>query len=465
VSWQNVSDAPLTSTASEDAILDVDRATGRTVVSQLTAVCSLSAVSDDDGATWTPAAKPCETPPAVDHQTIGAGPFHAPLPQGAVYPDAMYYCSQNVALAECALSLDGGMTYGAGSVTWTSAQCFGLHGHVKVAPDGTVYVPDKACGAPECLIITSTAGPNCHPGFAVSEDNGTTWTVHTIADQHTRLYDGGDPSIGIGSKGTVYFGYNDRDGRPKVAVCTDAGATCSPSVDVSGPFDIANTEMPTVVAGDDDRAAFAFLGSSTPGDDQQNTFTGTWHVYVAVTYDGGSHWTTSDATPDHPVQRGCIEFAATCPSTRAGDDQRNLLDFNDLTIDREGRILYAYTDGCQPDLGLHHGGHGSCLQDPTRLSGIDQEIEGPAIARQSCGRTLYASFDAQAVPCNGSGSVRSASTAPAPTPPPAAGPGAPARVAIPNTSGGPSGAAGAAAGALGLSAALLARRRRRRTRD
>jgi len=400
VTWTDVSDAPLTNSASEDAILYVDQRTGRTLVSQLTAVCSLSAVSDDDGATWTPSAKPCETPPAVDHQTIGGGPFASPLPPSPIYPDALYYCSQNVLEAECALSLDGGITYGAAVPMWTSDQCFGIHGHIKVAPDGTAYVPNKACGSPECIITTSTAGPNCHPGFAVSTNNGLSWTVHTIDDGHTRYFNTGDPSIGVGSQGTMYFGYGDRDGHPKVAVCTSQGTSCGPSVNVSGPYPIQQVEMPTVVAGDDNRAAFAFLGSTTPGDDQQNAFVGTWHLYVATTYDGGKTWTTNDATPNAPVQRGCIEFNSACPSARGDDDQRNLLDFNDITIDREGRVLAAYTDGCQPDLGPPPK-HGTCLKDATRLSGLNPEIEGPAFARQSCGRTLFAKFDGTLPACTG----------------------------------------------------------------
>ena len=390
---------PVSDTVSEDAILAVDRNTGRTFVSQLLLACSAGAVSDNDGTTWTPAPKACQTPAAIDHETIGAGPFAAPLPAGVVYPDAAYYCSQNVGEAECALSLDGGLTYGAASVMWNSSQCFGLHGHVKVAPnDGTVYVPDKACGAPECLIVTNTAGPNCHPGFAVSTNNGTTWTVHTINDGHFRYFTTGDPSIGIGSAGTMYFGYNDRNGHPKIAVCSHRGTACGPSVDVGTAFHIENTEMPTVVAGDDNRAAFAFLGSTTPGDDQENSFVGTWNVYVAVTYNGGKTWTTTDATPNAPVQRGCIEFNSSCPHARGSDDQRNLLDFNDLTIDREGHILVAYTDGCQQDP-TPAAGHGPCATDATRLSGLNPEIEGPAILRQSCGLGLYAKYDPAARRC------------------------------------------------------------------
>jgi hypothetical protein len=399
--FSDVSDVPLETTLSLDAILDVDRGTGRTFVTQLDTLgaCSAGAFSTDDGSSWTPA-QSCQIPAGPDHQTIGAGAFAAPLPNPApTYPDAVYYCSQSVAFAGCALSVDGGLTYGNQNQMWTSAQCFGLHGHVKVAPnDGTVYVPNKACGSPECLIVTSTAGPNCHPGFAVSTNNGLSWTVHTINDQHSRLYDTGDPSVGVGANGTMYFGNNDRDGHPKIAVCTNQGTTCGPSVDVSGPYHIENVEMPTVVAGDDNRAAFAFLGSTTPGDDQQNAFVGTWDLYVAVTYDGGAHWTTTDATPNAPVQRGCIEFDGDCPSSRGSDDQRNLLDFNDLTIDKEGRILYAYTDGCQQDP-QPASGHGPCATDATRLSGLNPEIEGPAILRQNCGLTLYSQFDGTLPSC------------------------------------------------------------------
>jgi hypothetical protein len=399
--FSDVSDAPLTNSASEDAILAVDPGTGRTFVSQLSGACSIGAVSTDDGTSWIPSPHPCQTPAGPDHQTIGAGPYAPPLAgnPGLAYPDAVYYCSQSVVTASCALSVDGGLTYGAASPTWTSSQCFGLHGHVKVAPDGTAYVPDKACGAPECLIVTSTAGPNCHPGFAVSTNNGLNWTVHTINDGHFRYYTTGDPSIGIGSAGTMYYGYGDRDGHPKIAVCTSQGTSCGPSKDVGGSFHIENTEMATVVAGDDNRAAFAFLGSTMPGDDQQASFHGTWNLYVATTYDGGNTWTTTDVTPNAPIQRGCIEFNASCPSARASNDQRNLLDFNDLTIDREGRIVAAYTDGCQQDP-TPAAGHGSCANDATRLSGLNPEIEGPAIARQSCGLGLYAAFDAGSVPCS-----------------------------------------------------------------
>ena len=46
--------------------------------------------------------------------------------------------------------------------------------------------------------------------------------------------------------------------------------------------------FPTMVAGDDDRAAFAVFGSTTAGSAEDRAFAGLWHLYVATTYDGGN---------------------------------------------------------------------------------------------------------------------------------------------------------------------------------
>ena len=116
------------------------------------------------------------------------------------------------------------------------------------------------------------------------------------------------------------------------------------------------------------------------GDTQSADFLGVWHLYVAFTYDGGRTWTTSDATPSDPVQRGCIWNGG------GSNPCRNLLDFNDITVDKVGRVLVGYADCCT----------GSCVTDPTQNA-----TAGPAtaqdalatIARQTGGRGLFSSFD------------------------------------------------------------------------
>ncbi len=121
----------------------------------------------------------------------------------------------------------------------------------------------------------------------------------------------------------------------------------------------------------------AFYGSTTSGDGSANSFTGIWHLYVANTFDGGLHWTTTDATPKDPMQRGCIW------SHGGADICRNLLDFFDMTVDKQGRVQVGYVDGCTD---------GACAQAALTAKGNAYTARG-VIARQSSGRRLIANFD------------------------------------------------------------------------
>ena len=363
--WSDVSagaatGCPQGSTLSLDPILFTDHETGRTFESQLSGADSLTCWTDDDGATWNPS-EGGGIPSGVDHQTVGGGPYSAggigALPTSS-YPNAVYYCSQDIATAFCATSRDGGTTFGAGVPTYSLLDCGGLHGHVKVAPDGTAYLPNKGCGADAAVVV--------------SKDNGSSWTVQHVTGSTPS---DSDPSVGVGSNGTVYFGYVGADGKPGVAVSTDQGKTWTHQQTVGSEFGIQNAVFPAMVAGDDDRASFAYLGTPTDGDYQDTAnFKGVWHLYVTTTYDGGQTWVTSDATPNDPVQRGSI----CTGGTTCGDD-RNLLDFIDVTVDDHGRVEVGYADGCI----------NACVTDPAQ----NNHDAYATIARQSSGRTLFAAFD------------------------------------------------------------------------
>ncbi|PZS09382.1 MAG: hypothetical protein DLM70_01690, partial [Chloroflexi bacterium] len=274
--WKDVS-AFNTSKTSLDPILFTDHKTGRTFVSQLTGQDSLTSYTDNDGAAWTPS-QGGGIPSGVDHQTIGSGPYSTSSltpPNAGLngFKEAVYYCSQDIAAAFCARSDDGGLTFGAGVPIYNLSQCTGIHGHVKVDQiDGTVYVPNRNCGGQQ--------------GVAVSTDNGTTWTIRTVPDSTAAI--GNDPSVGIGSKGTIYLGYQGKDGHARIAVSHDKGVTWSKSLDVGAQAGVQNSVFPAVVAGDDNRATFAYLGSATGGDFQsQAYYNGVWHLYTSTTYDGG----------------------------------------------------------------------------------------------------------------------------------------------------------------------------------
>jgi hypothetical protein len=358
------------SRVSLDPILWTDSTTGRTVASQLDLACSEMSFTDDDGNTWTPT-QGCGVPAGPDHQTVGGGNWAAPKPLLTTgYPHAVYYCSQGIADAICARSDDGGLTFGPGVPIYNITQCGGLHGHIRVSPDGTAYVPNHNC---------QDAAGVARDAIVVTPDNGLTWIVRTVPGSKTSSA-GGDPSVAAGANNTLYFGFVNYDGHPKVAVSHDHGATWSKPFDAGTYWDLQNAEFAEVIAGDDDRAAFAFLGTTTPGDDQSAAFNGVWHLYVATTYDGGKSWTTGDVTPTDPVQRGCIWNGG------GSNPCRNLLDFNDITTDNIGRVLVGYADGCT----------GSCVNDPTANASTGPSSAQDAlatIARQATGKTLFGAFD------------------------------------------------------------------------
>jgi hypothetical protein len=327
--------------------------------------------SDDDGMTWTPD-QSGGIASAVDHETIGGGPYHAPL-TNPVYPHAVYYASQDIAAALISRSDDGGSTYGPSVQMYTVSTCNGLHGHIKVAPDGTVYVPNRACGNDPILNGGTTA-------VVVSADNGITWTVKPVQNgsvPNTPATD--DPGVGIDASGTVYCLFALNGTNAAVGMSTDQGTTWKNIFDVGAGLGLTNVAFPAAAGGDAGRAAVAFYGSKAgAGDSNADGYTGVWHLYVAETFDGGDHWTTTDATPTLPMQRmGLLRGGG-------GPMDRNLLDFFDLQIDRDGRVLVGYVNGCSG---------GDCSQAPVNPDG-STTVTGntysatAAIARQSSGRRL-----------------------------------------------------------------------------
>jgi PKD repeat protein len=330
---------------------------------------SLGSYSDTDGNSYLPGGNG-GAPAGPDHETLGGGPFHAPIPTppSPLYPNAIYYCSQNGAQeAECSRSDDGGQTFGPGVPIFDPTLCGGgIHGHVKVSPQGTVYVPNSSCAAGNPL------GAN---GAATSKDNGITW-VETNVPGSTGSQ---DPAVGMGQNNvgkpvgqvpnTLYLGWISGDGHAHAAHSPDEGATWQDDIDVSSIFGIQKAVFPVVVAGDDNRAAYGFLGT-----DPDFTTKQVWHLYIATTYDGGKSWILIDATPNDPVQIGNV-----CLLGLGCSGGRNLLDFNGIDVDKEGRALLGYTDGCI-----------NCAN----TQNITQSSQAHGtIARQSGGRRLFAAFD------------------------------------------------------------------------
>ncbi|MFN2582586.1 MAG: sialidase family protein, partial [Candidatus Dormibacteria bacterium] len=276
--WTDVS-APATKVTSFDPILFTDPVTGRTVVSQLDLLCSLSEVTPDDGATWLPS-NGCAQNGSEDHQSVGGGPFHTPVPTlpSPAYPHAVYYCNQDggalviggSTAAYCGLSLNGGVTYQPGVPIYSFAQCGGLHGHIRVGPDGTAIVPNQSCDpTATCMNPVSLCIPFHNQAAVVSTNNGTTWSVNVLPKSHSTLRS--DPAVATDSAGKWYFAYEDAVGLDQstglqtgglamISTSSDNGTTWSDPVDVGAPFNVKNVTFPEVIGGGPGRAAYAFLG-------------------------------------------------------------------------------------------------------------------------------------------------------------------------------------------------------------
>jgi hypothetical protein len=381
-----------------DPILWTDPQTGRTICGELQGAFGATngIITDDDLTTATPEFATGVTN-GQDHQTIGSGPPNRNIANrqpNAGVPNLWYYASQAVATATVATSFDGGVTFQPAVPAYTFQQCGGLHGHVKVAADGTVYVPNRGCQG--------------KVGLATSFDNGLNWTVQTIP---TSTSGGSDPSVGIGAGGRLYVGYTDGAEHPHVAVSDDRGATWRNDYDFALALtpNLTAAAFPQAVAGDNDRAAIFFLGttSTNPGDPVGTdnggagpNFAGTWYPYIATTADGGLTWnvTRADNDPLHPgvknpAQQGVIcLIGTTCPgpTTSPGTiDTRNLADFNEVTVDPRGRVTAVYADGCNFD-------H-SCItlpdNDPTATRINNQGVARLTILRQRGGMRLFKEFE------------------------------------------------------------------------
>ena len=382
--WRNLGRGGAPTTA--DPFLTVDQhrlpdgsANNRVWIAQLLAATSYMAHNDRaENTTWTRSLTGPGEIHGVDNQSIVVGPYpnnqKPPTARSdANYPHAMYYCSHSGVNAFCSRSDDGGLTFNTSRPIFPLTSGCNNHGHVKVGPDGTVYVPmNNTCEGAE--------------GVSLSIDAGETWHYIKVPGTVSGRW---DSSIAIANDGkTIYYGYGEEgDDRAMIIKGTldksDPAAPAihwqTPAIDVGKAAGLVNIVFPTVVAGDPDRAAFIFHGTTTEGDSgDQSAFPASaeWHLYVATTTDGGANWSLRNITPNDPTQRGSIcDGGTTCDND---PDDRNLLDFMDADIDGEGRILISYSDGCVD-------GCIASLPNSYTARGY--------IARQTTGPRMYAEFD------------------------------------------------------------------------
>ena len=385
--WVDVHDPLLCQDGTSDPWLWVDPVTDRVFnVQMVSLVGTWVCWSDDDGESWLGNPYDQGPLPVNDHIKLASGPWRS-LESGPgygaigslnpIYETAVYFCYNKLVGVFCYTSFDGGATFPVGGQVIGLAGSGGLHGTITTAPDGTVYVPPRLAT----------------PTVLMSKDNGLTWTATAMQGE------GADtPSprknteVGTDAASNAYHVWTGADGRVWMSTSTTSGSSWDAPVPVSPP-EIVSTTFPHIDAGDPGRVAIAYLGSDdsaaigapdidgAPWDGNPHTATGnvTYDLYLTYSLDAleaEPTWVTLKLTDD-PVQVGSICISSG-DCRQIGGSNRNLLDFNDLTMGPDGRVYIAWADGCT----------GTCADGTDQTPENSRDRRG-MVAIQTLGPTLY----------------------------------------------------------------------------
>ena len=339
--------------------------------------------SDDDGETWLGNPHDSGPIPLNDHIKLGTGPWTSDgygaiaNSNPATWETATYFCYNKIAGIFCYTSFDGGASFEVGGQIFGMATTNGgLHGAITSAPDGTVYVPPR--------VET--------PTIIMSKDNGLTWSERTMGLDVGTPYPRKNSEVGTDSESNAYHIWTSTDQGVYMSRSTDSGNTWEENSIRISPVGVISSVFPHIDAGDPGRIAITYLGSEDAGllntsDIDGNPWDGnahyapdntTYHLYITYSLnalDDEPIFHTMRVTDD-PVQMGSICLnSGDCRDL--GGSNRNLLDFNDLHIDLEGRVYVAFADGCT---GACAEGNNSTAEDSRdRLGSVYFLSSGPSL--------------------------------------------------------------------------------------
>ena len=354
--------------------------------------------SDDDGESWLGNPHDSGTTPINDHIKLATGPWtssgYGLLGQASqsLYETAVYYCYNKLAGIFCFTSFDGGATFEAGGqIIGLATTNGGLHGAITSAPDGTVYVTPR--------VET--------PTVIVSKDNGFSWFEREMGKDIGTPYPRKNSEVATDTDSNAYHvwtgpggpnqnsSFNNYSGEGVyMSRSTDSGESWEQESMRISPIEVVSYAFPQIDAGDPGRIAITYLGSENsselgldnldgdPWDGNAHYANSKIHYHLYVTYsinalDENPIFHTYRVTED-PVQIGSICLnSGDCRDI--GGSNRNLLDFNDLHIDKEGRVFIAFADGCTGDC-ANENGNNSRPEDSRSRRGIMCYLEsGPSL--------------------------------------------------------------------------------------
>ncbi len=353
LTWDETQDPVMCSPTTSDPYGWVDPITDRVFGVQMIGLeTSWICWSDDDGETWLGNPHDSGTTPLNDHIKLASGPWTS-SGYGLVgqitsnfYETAVYYCYNKLAGIFCFTSYDGGATFETGGqIIGLATTNGGLHGAISTAPDGTVYVTPRVAT----------------PTVIVSKDNGFSWFERYMGEDVGTPNPRKNSEVSADTASNAYHVWTGGDEGIYMSRSTDSGESWEQESIRISPAGVISTVFPQTDAGDPGRIAITYLGSENTEMMNQSDIDGN-------PWDGNAHYAPNEAeyhlyityslnalddepifhtyrVTDDPVQVGSICLnSGDCRDI--GGSNRNLLDFNDLHIDREGRVYVAFADGC-----------------------------------------------------------------------------------------------------------------------
>ena len=349
-----------------DPMIWLDVETGRLFdMDQVDIACDYISTTDDGGDTWTPPTPSCPLP-VSDHQTLMTGK-PTTIPASPLYSKIVYMCSNQLADTQCGRSLDGGATFQLATPPYTAApqsageaqvSCGALVGHLKAAPDGTLYLPNGNCGVPV---------------LAVTHDSMTTWSLSRVSATPSI---GLDPTVAVGGDGTVYVTWVDDKGLVEMAASPDQGRSWGPTVPLM-PAGLTAANLPASAGGGPGRMAAFYYATDARGGytalnkDSTPKDNATWGAYLAIVSNATSAQPTILTVRLNPI--GDPLFRGQCGPGRCPP---GLYDFMDLQVDGDGRPWAVLVDGCQGACATPEGKQ----KDSTAVAGIVATLaQGPSL--------------------------------------------------------------------------------------
>jgi hypothetical protein len=331
-------------TISGDPYLWVDPQTGRVFSyhQQAYGLCDDWAISSSEGRRWD-AYTTCpqyvvENDSYGDHPTITTGRPRAAATKG--YPNVLYFCSSS----GCRTSVDGGFAWGPWVNPDPACRETLEFGHVKTAPDGTMYVPRKGCGGAR---------------VSVSRDDGAAWrAVYVDKTVWTETQEQGvsewdhDGAVAVDAAGNAYYFWLGNDRLPYLSVSRDVGRTWSKPMMVGAPS-VTYALFPEISAGRRGRIAFTYFGTTVKSGSREDP-DAVWHQYVGFSLNALDRTPVFASVTAHdpadPMRRGpCWNFRCYIDPGVRGDGVPNeaVGDFIDIRVSPEtGAVWVALVDLC-----------------------------------------------------------------------------------------------------------------------